>query len=187
MKYLLTLLILASCYNTRKAEKQVDKAMDTYPVETAKALRDKWPCIPTATTTDSTAYKQYLEDLRAIEDFYAEVDIEPARDTLIESWEDSVKINYLRGQNKTILATLAKKDRYIADLIKTCRDKPPIHDTIKIEDKASTFICESENTALKKTVADQDRKIERRGKWNLWLIIAVCVLALLNYIQFRKR
>lgn len=187
MKYLLILVILASCYGSRKAEKQVDKAIDNFPVQTAEQLRDRWPCVPTATVTDSTAYKQYLEDLRAIEELYASAVPDPVLDTFVESWEDSTKINYLKGQNKAFLATLAKKDRYISDLLRTCRDKPPIHDTIKIEDKASTFICESENTALNKKVADQDRKIERRGKWNLWLIIAVCVLALLNYIQFRKR
>lgn len=48
---LLFAILLASCYNTKKAEKQTRKALVEYPSVVAKIARDAFPCIITKSDT----------------------------------------------------------------------------------------------------------------------------------------
>ena len=99
MRYLLSgLLIVAalSCNTTKKDFNNVNKAILRNPVQTSKQLAEKWPCIPVIQGHDSTAYKQYLEDLANTAAFYeTELKIravEKLTDTLVETWADTTKI-----------------------------------------------------------------------------------------------
>lgn len=45
MKYLLIILLFAGCYTAGKSKKDVNKAIDRYPAQTADLLRKTWPCV----------------------------------------------------------------------------------------------------------------------------------------------
>lgn len=179
---------LNSCYNSRKATDQVDKAVIKYPVQTAKQLRDKWPCIPTITIPDSSAYQKYYADLLAMKDFYeSQQATNPVAETLIDVWEDSTKIKFLKKQNGQLQAKLDSTNLYVSALLKFCKDRPPIHDTVKVKDMADVRIVEGEKALLLKQMDDDDEKMATK---NLWLKI-FAGLALLEgiafYVFFRKR
>lgn len=149
---------LAGCYSQKKAATQVDKAANSYPVQTAKQLREKWPCVPTIKNSDSTEYKKYQADLKAIEEYYAALTpSEPDKeDSSIYTDLDSCKYRFLIERNK-----LEQARAYIADLKKLCKDKPPIHDTVKIRDDADLFICNAEKDAIQKA---SDAELSKRDK-----------------------
>ena len=165
---LLPLVFLFSCskYTEPTAIKQTTKANDKYPESIAKLVRGWYPCTITETNTvietrDSIVYVD-CPDLPQI--------IHEPNDTIYST--------------QTVLKTV----------------KVPVHLPVEIryitkwvEDSAKIFSITAElnkSDALikkqNKDIEDLKGKVSKRNKWLLWLIIALVVSLLINYIQFRK-
>ena len=178
MYKLFILIFLASCMS---APKHLQKAIDKDRPYVASETRKLWPCITKDGKPDSTAYKQYLEDLKTLEDFYQSQEPQFKTDTLAISWTDSAKVVDLKRK-------ISAKDAYIAELKKICRDKPPIHDTIPVKDSADVYIIMNnmevqtnmyrEDTAR---VNKENRRLQakvnkqRATKTWLWIILGIIV------------
>lgn len=175
---LLVGIALSSCNLTKKDFNHVNQAILRSPIQTAKQLTDKWPCIPLIVKKDSTEYKKYLKDLKDMQDFYNEhvpqtVDIEA--DTIIKKWEDSTKIRYY-------MKLLASRDdnikylhSYIDTLTRLCETQPPEIDSILI-DGPKLFIAIDERD---KAIAARDilqKRLDAKEKWLWWLVVITVIL-----------
>lgn len=195
MRYLIIILLLSSCYNARKAGQQATKAMETYPAQTASLFRGKWPCIDGEVKPgDSTLIKQFQEDLKTLQDFYNSQEPQVIHDTLIESWADTSKIDFLKKQNKALQTTIASRDKQIAELFKRCNDVPVIRDTLPVRDSSEAVTLKGEILHRDKIIVDKDKtiseqkdKLQKRGRWNLIWFIAFLLSLLVNVIQFKTK
>lgn len=172
-------IVLFSCNTAKKDFDGVNKAILRHPVQTAKQLSDKWPCVPIATTTDSTLYKKYLQDLKDVTDYYESHQPETipiAADTIIKTWEDSTKIKYYKRQSETKDLKIKALNAQMIDVMRLCEDKPPLHDTI-FRDGPALFIAQAELKESKNTIADMQKRLNAKDKWILWLAI-LCIITL---------
>ena len=147
-KLCIVLILLSGCYSAKKAEKQLNKAIDEYPEVAAKVTRNNFPCIekPVSTVTD-TVYS--LIELECPE--IPTPGVVTKRDTL---WRDK-PVKLQPGRQVVYLPSEKVKE------------------TIKIEDSAKVLIAYAERDKAREYLRDTEAKAERRGKWNLWLIIAL--------------
>lgn len=51
---IVSIILLASCYSAKKAHRQVAKAIQKHPLQTAEQLRDRWPLVPVSSDTVNT-------------------------------------------------------------------------------------------------------------------------------------
>lgn len=175
------LFSLFGCNTTKQDFKSVNKAILRSPVQTAKQLADKWPCIPLIIKKDSTEYKKYLKDLQEMQDFYNDhvpetMNIEA--DTIFKKWEDSTKIRYY-------LKVIANRDdnikylkSYVDTLTRLCAMQPAEIDSILV-DGPKLFIAIDERD---KAISAKDilqKRLDAKEKWLWWL--AIITLLLLGY------
>ncbi len=178
-------LYLFSCNTAKQDLKNVNKAIIRNPVPTAKRFNEVWPCVPVATVSDSTEYKKYLQDLKDLNDYYASHQPETVpveADTIIKIWQDSVKIKYyvrqLAGKDLKIKALNSQ----LIDVMKLCEDKPPLHDTVKI-DGPKLFIIAKQLEESESEKAALQKKVDSKSSWlNIWRLIA---LGLIGYTGLR--
>lgn len=179
---------LCSCGS---APKHLAKAVKMDSLYVAKETRNLFPCVDTKRgKSDSTEYKKYQAELQKIQDYYNSRKPTHTTDTLEIAWTDSAKVIALQealvGRNLTI----ATQEAYIEDLLKICKDKPPIRDTVRIEDSAKIFQMRTEQGFLEvelnkreTKIADQEKEIatlqgkvkkkNSRIRWDLLIIIAL--------------
>lgn len=177
-----------SCNSTKQNFKRVNEAILEDPAQTAKQFSDKWPCVPVATVSDSTDYKQYHAELAALIERYKNIPREVISDTILEIWADTSKIKVLRKQVVSLQDHEKYLNRYISDLTELCSDKPPVHDTIKIDDYAKIQIYTSQIEQLNNEKNKYIGKYEQRSSFALWLVIALAVSTIGNIllIKFKK-
>lgn len=149
MRYLIVLLLLSGCYSAKKAEKQLNKAIDEFPEVAAKITREQFPCIEKSVETKTdTVYS--LVELEC-----PPVGVEPAPATITDTvWKERVirlkpgrQVVYLPGQKIT--------------------------ETIRIEDSAKVLLANSERDVCKNELEAANAKADRRGRWALWLLLAL--------------
>ena len=163
MKYLLAfgLLAMVGCYTQHKAVKQTYRAIGAYPDTTAAILRNWKPCVPGEPVTDSTAYKQYLAELKALEELYGAnntlVVTEVVTDTFVETWTDQAKVKYWQGQAAAKDSRIKKLNSYIADLLKLCEEKPPVEVITPVKDMADVQVAEGKAAKLEKRLATSNK------------------------------
>ena len=149
-------------YKAHRAGKLVNKAMRVSKPTVAQITRDSFPCITTASDTvsvisDSVVYIDCPQNNNNMEDY---------------TGKDSMRTN-------TVLNKIIKVPVHLP--IRTIRI------TERIEDSAKIYIAEKQSTDQVKQIDKLKIKSERRGKWNLYLIIGLLVSVLLNVIQFKRR
>lgn len=148
MKYILAILILTGCYTAKKADKQINRALDEYPDKVAEIARNAFPC----TTVDSIV--TYRDSV-----IYVEC---PPVDSVeiyvpVAGPEKIVKV---AGPTKTIKVPVTLPVRTVTRIV---------------EDSAKIRLA---NHAMDLAVKDKDDamiKAERRGKWNLYLLLALLI------------
>jgi len=94
MKYLLIILLLSGCYNSKKANKQIDNAYNKYPVLVAKKASLWFPCIITDSSTvidtvfndSSSFYNHTIDSLLKIKS--------KVKDSLAIRYKDSCRSVY---------------------------------------------------------------------------------------------
>ena len=158
------LALLASCTS---APKHLAKAIAKDEPYVAGETRRLWPCITTKTSKpDSTAYWQYLQDLQTLQDFYNNQEPPQSRiDSFETVWTDSTKIVELQKD-------LRKQKGLYNELLKKCKDNPPIHDTTFIEDSAKIYRMQAATDELQasndKLTTERDDYKAARNKWRKW-------------------
>ena len=163
---LLVLVILPSCYNAKKAQKQVNKALLEYPEKVATIARDAFPCITIASDT-----------VRVTDTLFDFIDCPEApgpeyiRDTVVIS---GVKTVTVKVPGKTQVKTVTVTQR--------------IEDSAKIKlltmDIAALV---SVNADQGQTIVKQDKKISRKNKENwIWRIIAIVLIIWQAYKIYRN-
>lgn len=164
MRILLILLFFCSCYNSKKAAKQIDKANDKYPELVAELARDKYPCTDLLTPDTTVIYKDSLVfvDVECPEVIPAEVVIKT--DTVNNIITRTVRVPvHLPIQIRTI-------NKWYEDSAKL---------------KLLTITLNKANTAnvkLNEVNVSLSDKVAAKSKENwLWRIIALVLLAILLY------
>jgi hypothetical protein len=160
---LLSLLILVSCYNTKKAEKQVNKALLNYPDAVATIARNAFPCTTTKLDTVS------------VTDTIIEVAECPEQDYIINTNHDTVWID--KVATKIIKVPIKVPVRTVT-ITKT------IEDSAKIKLLQTSF-KEMDAVIIKQnaTIEAQDKKIARKNK-ELWIYRSLLFLLFL-YMCYR--
>lgn len=175
MKYILILAIfLSSCYSSKKASTQIDKAIYSFPEISIKKLRDKFPCIPDTfkIKSDSSEYKRWKKQLDETIAFYDSLlnNVEP-QVIFEKDLSDSMKVVVLLANNEKLNTKISYLERTLTKLISV---KPPvIHDTIPIKDSAEVYLTKleiakeknvneklaNENAVLKRKIAQKNKEI----------------------------
>jgi hypothetical protein len=164
IKYLFLALVLQGCYTQQKALKDLNKANDLQPKVVADYVREHFPCtIKDTITKVDTAY-QYITILC------------PGKDPLEINEEPSVDTVYV--DKYTIKTNTIKK--VVAIPSKTITITKYYEDSAKLK---SLYVSISQ---AKEELKNCQQKKESKSEWIKWLIICLCISAILNIIQLRK-
>ena len=159
MKYIIILVLLASCYNSKQAVKQTNKALLNYPAVVAKIARDAFPCITIkADTIITTVDTTIMVDCPPINDYINNI----VHDTLVK---------YVAGASRYIQVPVTLPIRTVT-VIKI------------IEDSAKIKILQSAVDIQNSTIIDNDKKINQKNKWLLYLSIFVAIVTGLSILKF---
>lgn len=165
MRYLIFIILLSGCYNAKKAQKQVNKALLEYPDKVATIARDAFPCITVAsdTVTVTDTLLDFIDCPEAPGPEYI-------RDTVMTN---NVKTVYVKIPGKVQVKTVTVTQR--------------IEDSAKIK-LLSSAIADRDATISDQgaTIKKQGKKIARKNKelW-FWRIIA-SVLIIWQVYRFWK-
>lgn len=154
---------LLGCYTKRKASNQMDKARIKYPELSAQKCATWYPVIPIEVIRDTNAYKEWV---RKIDSFSQQ--IVTHYDTIFT--HDTIMKNTHKITNEII----TKYNTYLKEM-------PPIHDTIKVLDKAKMTDFEAQ-------IKDKEAKLtESYTLMNKTLIIGLILLLILFIIAILKK
>lgn len=162
MKYILLIVILASCNSTKQAAKHLGKAFKKDAAFVARVTRDSFPCtqlLKTDTTfvvTDSTIYIDCPN--------YSNIsDTKEIHDTLRSQ---IVTTKFIKVPVKLTVKTMFVNKWF--------------------EDSAKIKLANNDLLKIGKLRDEYKGKAERRGKLILWLLIAVATLTATNVLTIRK-
>ena len=155
-KYILLLFLFTSCYSVKIANKQLNKAHETYPEATAKKCALWYPCEPFKAVSDSSEYKLWIQQVDSLNQLKI--------DTLIK-FDTLVKYSLI-----TDCQNIVTKYR---DII---RKYPIIHDTIyKIDNaKLISMTIERDNALIDK--AKYEVKYKVFLKISFWLLLFLILI-----------
>jgi lysozyme family protein len=179
MKYLLIILLLASCYSVKKAENQIDKVYNNYPEVVAKKTSIWFPCGATIQSIDSTDLNNYIKQVDSLNSVVNSLTI---FDTLPE-------IIYTKDckEYKAIIDSLQariNKAKQVIIKIKTIASKPAIvTKTILISDTAKLYFLNSEIVKYRELADKYEGKYQFWLKVCLWGLIALIISLIINFIK----
>ena len=171
MKYIIIILLFASCNATKQAAKDekktvkfINRAIKISRVTAAKVTRDSFPCTDLFRT-----------------------------DTTLIVLDSTVYVDcpdyHIADSGKMVHDTTTVNNKATVKYIKV-----PVHIPVRtqiitkyFEDSAKVLIAQKEVATVNQELLKYKGKAERRGKLNLYLIIALLLSALLNFIQFKRK
>jgi hypothetical protein len=142
--------LFSGCMTPQRAERKLEKLLQKQPMEVAEFTRDKFPCIVTHQSHDTT-FVQGDSVISLIQ--------MPCPDVL---------------QPKNIHDTIHHV-QYVKVPIKISSEKEIIHDKIFVEDSAKIFIANAENVKIQQQL---DEAISSRNMWRKWCLIFGGILLL---------
>lgn len=181
---------MPSCTTAKNAPTKAGKLMDKYPEKVLPVFRGKFPCTTTGVTTtfDSTAYKNYLEELQSIDQFYKDLldNIEPEFIHDTARLTDSARCNELKDAYRRNEAKWIEKVKVLYSRISVLTDavdkipaveklqQKSVEDSSKLREAAIRESRLTSELAKEKKRADKAEKrtgevIETRN-W-LWLVV----------------
>ena len=180
-----SLFILLGCYNSRKAEKQLNKAQISYPEVVAKKTTQWYPCLPLRSKIDSSLYKQWMRGIDSLNELYNSFkpDTVYIDNIVIDSAEC---LNYYR-ENVGLKSKLVRANQFISSFNKKVLVMPVIHDTIIKIDSANSVVQASKIEALIKEKDSYSKKYTNSLRSSIWFLIALIVSLLINVIKFSKK
>lgn len=157
MRYLIFIILLSGCYNAKKAQKQVNKALLEYPDKVATIARDAFPCITVAsdTVTVTDTLLDFIDCPEAPGPEYI-------RDTVMI---DNIQTITVKVPGKTQIKTVTVTQR--------------------IEDSAKIKLLSSAIADMDATISDQGATIKKQGKKisrknkELWIYRSLLILLVL--------
>ena len=157
---LIALLFLVGCSATEKAARLTYKGLRADSSTVVKIVRKIAPCVTTKLDT-------------TIEfDVVQRIDTTIVFDTTTVQCPDSAGVKVIRKVVKQYFNIYKSDSFYITKTIKTT-----------VEDQ--TFIIENRN--LQKEVEKYKTKSQKRGNFILYLIIALLISILVNFIQYKRK
>lgn len=153
-------ILLLSCYNSKQAAKDLDKAKINYPTVAAEKCAAWYPVKSLQVITDSTAYKEWLKNADSIISNIS-------KDTIIDT---VVKYQVLKD-------TLQKIIYQFKTLIKKI---PPVHDTIMILDAARQSELEGNLKATEAKLNDYYKLMNKVSLLALFLLLILFAITLLK-------
>lgn len=161
---ILFLFFLASCYNAKKAEKEINKAQLNFPELMAKKSAQLYPCKTIKVKSDSSKYKTIIKKIKQIDTAYFY-----SVDTICKL--DTVLIE------KNCTKVLYKYREILKEL-------PAVHDTVTIFNDAEVTSLKYQLKQATINSDDYKRKYTNSLWFNIWLLIAIVALILI--IKFKK-
>ena len=152
--------LFSGCMTPQRAERKLEKLLQKQPMEVAEFTRDKFPCITTHETKDTTFFK--------IDSVVSYVEV-PCSQTF--------------AANKFYEPTPRANVVYVKVPIKTASSKEIIHDKIYKEDSSKIFIA---NKIAAKANEDLKAMESSRNFWRKWALIASALILLFALFQIVK-
>jgi hypothetical protein len=152
--------LFSGCMTPQRAERKLEKLLLKQPMEVAEFTRDKFPCITTHETKDTTFFKT---------------------DSVVSYVE--VPCPQTFAANKFYEPTPRANVVYVKVPIKSASSKEVIHDKIFVEDSSKIFIA---NKLLSKANEDLKAMESSRNFWRKWCLIFGGVLLLIVIIFAAK-
>ncbi len=191
-KILAVLLLIITLAQCKTAQELIEKGDKKDSSILPKIARTKYPCITTATKTDSTEFNKWKDRFDSVLNNQP-IDFIPVVSDTVRI-KDSANcpdqltvLNYYKKETGKLKNPIGQLNQLIADV-------KPIHDTAFIEDSAKLKLMAIQiaegNKAIAKneaTIVEKDVKIKRRGKYSLYLLIALCVSLTINYFLIRRK
>lgn len=175
---IIIVLSVSSCYSPRRAQKQLARAVTTYPKLGADYCAGAYPCAVSGSDTvylppDSTGYLDYISSLnRELQGAYEEQDSLIAAlnaDTACQRYEAEIKA--LRGRIQ-VLQALASKPAIVTNTIE-------IHDTVPdmARIRSLELARDRSDADRRKWEAKSDswEKMAKTRFWIMWALILVIV------------
>lgn len=189
-------MFMQSCYTSKKAGQQVDKAISHYPVNTAKQLRKEWPCVTDSSKIDSTKFNASKLSFDSLMSAYYQLNLDNAdltsnNDQLVNSTielqnileklrldsagkisADAI-IDYIAEKDKTIASLKKKQDEtnlFILKLQDAVSKIKPVE--VPVKDMADVYIANAERDKANSEASKQ------QGAKNVWRIIALISLSI---------
>ena len=188
-KYLVVFLLifLSGCYTQKKAEKQVNKAQLNHPIVVAKLAAKYYPPI-LVTTTDSAAYKKYLEQIDELNRFYESMAERVVYDTVpgeIEVWEDSTRVLQLTKTIKSLNGKLQAAYANVAALTEKAKSVPPVVKETTQQDSAKNTYYQEQIAVL---TVQRDKVTKKLSDWKtvaFFMLALSFILACLLFVALR--
>ena len=167
-------ILLAGCYNERKAQKQFVKAVGNYPKIASDYCGSQYPCVDSIVKGDSVVHWDSL---------WVQGDTVYLPTTYdLSDWQDKVI-----GHDTLIWYKVCPPSKIITKTI-------TITDTIKQTDKAALKSCEIDRSSLisqlnKKTIElDSFKKKAKTRGWVMWglVVFIITVVSLNVYLKSKK-
>jgi len=184
--------VLSSCSPAKQAQKDYDKAMRENKKVVANNVAVDWPCITGKVKPgDSTEVK---ERQRVIDSTLAAYKApEPVIVTITKHDHDSCpELTGRFNKAQEIINTQAQEIKDLNLLLKL--PAKTIHDTLPTEDSSKIWLANAQADSMwqlvikrNDTIAVQKEKIEKRGRWNLYLIIACLALGFGAFIGWKSK
>ena len=152
--------LFSGCMTPQRAERKLEKLLQKQPMEVAEFTRDKFPCITTHETKDTTFFK--------IDSVVSYVEV-PCPQTF--------------AANKFYGPTPRANVVYVKVPIKTANTKELIHDKIFVEDSSKIITA---NKIAAKANEDLKNMAESRNSWRKWCLIFGGVLLFIVIIFAAK-
>ena len=180
---LLPLVLIIGCYTHKKAEKQLDKAKDKYPVLVALKTADWFPCKEIEVKTDSSAYKKWKNALDSILNLNKGEDTVFVTDTLEITTQECTAY-----KNKIIaISSQLTKAKQTINLIRNKTINPPaIHDTIIKLDSTQIVILSDK---LKQSESEKEKHQKKHSLWlklGISFLVAFLISLIFNILKYTK-
>jgi hypothetical protein len=165
MRYLIILILFASCYTPNKAIKDARKALDKHPAWVLSIFRNQFPCIVTGADTIYQVHDTIIE-------------IPCPTEVVHESKIDTIKGIIVQTKIVKVPVRVQLPGRVITKYIE---------DSSKLKELAlQLYRYEQDILAKDKRIEKLENKIERRNKLIWWLIAAFLISLALNLIRLLK-
>lgn len=179
MKYIvLILIIFSSCYTSKKAENQIDKAHRKYPELVAKKSSELFP-------SGWQVLKLDEKDKHIADSLFAELNgrVIILSDTIEKLINQTDTIINCAGIDKIKKQLIQSKKIIDGFKIQLQKSPPIVYRSIKIEDSARIYYLNSQLNEANKNELRYRNKYENLLKISIWLIIALGISLFFNFYK----
>jgi len=186
MRYLLIIILFASCVN----QKKVTRWLDENEVEAAKYCADEFPVKESVDTTykiDSAAYNEaYNELLKYVDSLLGVVESKPTERLVYITTEGRIREINMDSLRKAVTAQVKKAIRPCIDSIKYVTKV--VENTARVR-QLTLELGTKDQTISKRdqTISDQAKTIKQKARWvwYFWLLIALIAGYVFVKIRFK--